>query len=81
MKTKTFHLVASPRAEWDEPVRTLPAALARHEALSRLVPLTSPLRTDSHAGTGISFFILLAKDKMGLLKSKCKRKCHNFRVV
>ena len=80
MKTKTFPHVASLRAVHDEPVTTSPAALARHKELSRFVLLAS-LHTDSHGGMVISFFILLAKDKMGLLKNKCTRKCHNFKVV
>lgn len=80
-RQKTFPHVASLHAVHDKPVTTSPAALARHKELSRFVLLASPMHTDSHAGMVISFFILLAKDKMGLLRNKHTRKCHNFKVV
>lgn len=81
VKKKTFPHVASLHAVHDDPVTTSPAMLARQKELSRLVLLAASLHTDSHAGMVISFFILLAKDKMRLLKNKRTRKCHNFNVV
>lgn len=73
-------LVLYPPCCHGKPVRTLPVGLAGHKELWKFVLLASPLHTDCHARVGISFSLLLAQDKMGLLQNVVTRKCHNFSV-